>query len=66
VTATDALIGREAECALVYRLLDEARKGRSGSLVLLGEPGIGKSALLDYAVASAGRGRVRHPVRRAR
>lgn len=54
MTATDALIGREAECALVYRLLDEARKGRSGSLVLLGEPGIGKSALLEYAVASAG------------
>lgn len=51
--ATDALIGREAECALVYRLLDEARKGRSGSLVLLGEPGIGKSALLEYAVSSA-------------
>ena len=51
--AADALIGREAECALVYRLLDEALKGRSGSLVLLGEPGIGKSMLLDYAVASA-------------
>jgi DNA-binding CsgD family transcriptional regulator len=53
VMATDALIGREAECALVYRLLDEARNGRSGSLVLFGEPGIGKSALLEYAVASA-------------
>jgi DNA-binding CsgD family transcriptional regulator len=53
VMATDALIGREAECALVYRLLDKARKGRSGSLVLSGEPGIGKSALLEYAVASA-------------
>jgi DNA-binding CsgD family transcriptional regulator len=52
--ATDALIGREAECALVVRLLDEARKGRSGSLVLFGEPGIGKSALLEYAVGSAG------------
>jgi DNA-binding CsgD family transcriptional regulator len=51
--AADALIGREAECALVYRLLDKARNGRSGSLVLFGEPGIGKSALLDYAVASA-------------
>jgi DNA-binding CsgD family transcriptional regulator len=52
--ATDILIGREAECALVVRLLDEASKGRSGSLVLAGEPGIGKSALLEYAVASAG------------
>lgn len=52
--AADALIGREAECALVYRLLEEARGGRSGSLVLMGEAGIGKSTLLEYAVASAG------------
>jgi DNA-binding CsgD family transcriptional regulator len=51
--AADALIGREAECALVYRLLDKARSGSSGSLVLIGEAGIGKSALLEYALASA-------------
>jgi predicted ATPase len=43
------LIGREAECAAVDRLLDDARAGVGGSLVVRGEPGIGKSALLEYA-----------------
>lgn len=35
------------------RLLAEARRGRSGALVLRGEAGIGKSALLEHAVRSA-------------
>ena len=35
------------------RLLDGVRAGRSAALVLRGEAGVGKSALLDYAVASA-------------
>jgi DNA-binding CsgD family transcriptional regulator len=34
-------------------LLSEVRDGASRSLVIRGDPGIGKSALLDYAVASA-------------
>jgi DNA-binding CsgD family transcriptional regulator len=33
--------------------LERARAGRSGALVVLGEPGIGKSALLDYAARRA-------------
>jgi DNA-binding CsgD family transcriptional regulator len=48
------LIGRERECERIEELLDRARMGRSGSLVLRGEPGIGKTALLDYAAARAG------------
>ncbi|WP_043618979.1 helix-turn-helix transcriptional regulator [Nonomuraea candida] len=47
------LHGRERECALLARLLDGAREGRSGVLVLRGEAGIGKSALLDFAAARA-------------
>ncbi|HJR94961.1 MAG TPA: AAA family ATPase, partial [Gaiellaceae bacterium] len=47
------LIGREAECARVEELLDRARMGRSGALVIRGEPGIGKTALLDHAAARA-------------
>ncbi|WP_149261392.1 AAA family ATPase [Actinomadura sp. K4S16] len=47
------MVGREAEQAVLDGLLDEARAGRSGALVLRGQPGIGKSALLEYAVARA-------------
>jgi DNA-binding CsgD family transcriptional regulator len=47
------LIGRERECARIDELLDHARLGRSGALVIRGEPGIGKTALLDYAAAKA-------------
>jgi predicted ATPase len=35
------LLGREHETAQIDRLLDEAREGKSGVLVLSGEPGIG-------------------------
>ena len=52
------LIGREGECAAIDRLLDEAGHGRSGALVIRGEAGIGKSALLEYAVARAGDARI--------
>ncbi|MEO3786946.1 AAA family ATPase [Actinocorallia sp. B10E7] len=41
------LHGRDAESAALDRLVAEAREGRSGALVLRGEPGMGKSALLD-------------------
>ncbi len=45
------LHGREPEQATIDDLLAGARAGRSGALVLRGEAGIGKSALLDYAAA---------------
>ncbi|WP_336085936.1 helix-turn-helix transcriptional regulator [Nocardia sp. SSK8] len=45
------LHGRDAEQARIDELLAAARAGRSGALVLRGEAGIGKSALLDYAAA---------------
>jgi DNA-binding CsgD family transcriptional regulator len=47
------LIGRRGECDAIDALLDGARAGRSGVLVLRGDPGVGKTALTQYAVASA-------------
>jgi DNA-binding CsgD family transcriptional regulator len=47
------LAGRQPECARLDQLLAEAKLGRSVVLVLRGEPGIGKSALLEYAAERA-------------
>src|SRR3954469_2135031 len=52
------LLGREKERLALDRPIDEAREGRSGVLALVGEPGIGKTALLDYAAGRAGTMRV--------
>ena len=43
------LAGRSAECSTIDQLLDDALDGRSGALLLRGEAGVGKTALLDYA-----------------
>jgi hypothetical protein len=47
------LLDRLRERAALSQLLDAARTGRSGVLVMRGEPGIGKTALLGYAIESA-------------
>jgi DNA-binding CsgD family transcriptional regulator len=51
--ARAVLSGRETECARLDQLLAEAHEGQSAVLVLRGEPGIGKSALLNYAAEHA-------------
>lgn len=38
------LLGRDAECALLDALLASVRSGRSATLVLRGEAGVGKTA----------------------
>jgi DNA-binding CsgD family transcriptional regulator len=48
------LWARDAERAAVDRLLASARSGQGGALLICGEPGIGKSALLEYAPGGAG------------
>ena len=48
------LVGREPERALLGALVEEARHGSAGCLVLRGEPGVGKSALLDDLALQAG------------
>ena len=52
------LVGRGEECLRIERLLDDARSGHGGALVVSGEPGLGKTSLLDHAAASAGEMRV--------
>ncbi|MGO9960789.1 MAG: ATP-binding protein, partial [Solirubrobacteraceae bacterium] len=47
------LVGRERERGDVERVLERARAGESATLALVGEPGIGKTALLDHAAGRA-------------
>ena len=47
------LIGREDECARLDQLVAEVQSGQSQALVVNGEAGVGKTALLEYL---AGRG----------
>src|ERR1700731_4872101 len=47
------LLDRLPERAALSELLDAVRAGQSGVLVMRGEPGIGKTALLEYAIESA-------------
>ncbi|HEX2432881.1 MAG TPA: AAA family ATPase [Gaiellaceae bacterium] len=47
------LRGRESECALLDGTIAAVREGESSALVVWGEAGVGKTALLNYAVESA-------------
>jgi DNA-binding CsgD family transcriptional regulator len=46
-------VGRERERARIDRLLQDARAGRSGALLMHGEAGIGKTALMRWAIGQA-------------
>jgi AAA ATPase-like protein len=48
------LHGRDAELAEIDKLLNGMREGFGGALVIQGDAGIGKSALLDLAALRAG------------
>jgi DNA-binding CsgD family transcriptional regulator len=48
-----AFLGRRRECQALDRLLDSVRAGQSRVLVLRGESGVGKSALLEYLAGKA-------------
>lgn len=54
-TQPERLLGRQAERAVLDRLLRTAQEGHGAVLVMHGDPGVGKTALLEYAV-EAGEG----------
>ncbi|WP_222106324.1 ATP-binding protein [Catellatospora sichuanensis] len=54
----DGLYGRRAECEVLDRLLEEIHEGTHAVLVIRGEPGEGKTALLDYLAGKASNSRV--------
>ena len=47
---TGSLVGRDRERHRITELLEAGQRGRSAALVIEGEPGVGKTALLDDAV----------------
>jgi DNA-binding CsgD family transcriptional regulator len=53
VTPAGALVGRDSEMALLTGLIREVTRGRGTSVLIEGEPGIGKSALMRAAVVEA-------------
>jgi AAA ATPase domain len=48
-----ALVGRGEECRHLDELLDAVRAHESQTLVIVGEPGIGKTVLLQYSLTAA-------------
>ena len=56
------LLGRNRERTVLDRLVHDARNGHGAVLVLHGDPGVGKSALIEYAVDAASGFRVARTV----
>ncbi|WPO69992.1 ATP-binding protein [Streptomyces sp. KN37] len=48
------LLGRSSECARLLALVDKARRGESGALLIRGEAGIGKTSLLEHVAGESG------------
>ena len=46
-------VGRQDDLGTLSRLLDQLRAGMGGALVLTGEPGIGKTRLLQHRLCCA-------------
>jgi DNA-binding CsgD family transcriptional regulator len=59
VTTVGALVGRDTELATLARLVTEVAGGNGGSVLIEGEPGIGKSTLVRAALVGASAARCR-------
>ena len=53
MSASRVLFGRRSECDVLDGLVAQVRAGCSGALVLRGEAGVGKTALLEYVAGRA-------------
>jgi class 3 adenylate cyclase/tetratricopeptide (TPR) repeat protein len=53
-SSEDAFIGRDAEMAILRGATEQLINGSGGLIEVIGEPGIGKTRLVDEAVAQAG------------
>jgi FAD/FMN-containing dehydrogenase len=53
VRGSTKLVDRRSECGMLDRLVEAVRAGESRALVLSGEPGVGKTALLQYLIGRA-------------
>src|ERR1700759_5409087 len=53
LTSAGTLVGRDSEIVLLTELVKELSVGHGGSVLIEGEPGIGKSALVRTVVAEA-------------
>jgi hypothetical protein len=62
LSSGERLFGRQREREMIDRLLDGALEGRGGVVVVHGEAGVGKTALLEYTVAAARRFRIARTV----
>jgi DNA-binding NarL/FixJ family response regulator len=51
---TEALVGRAGELAALERALDGVEAGAPGFLAVVGEPGIGKTSVMEHLAAQAG------------
>ena len=51
-----AIVGRDTELDVIDALLEHTARAGSGALLLAGEPGVGKTMLLDAAAAAASAG----------
>jgi hypothetical protein len=56
------LTGRRSECEVLGRLIEAVRAGESRVLVMRGEPGVGKTALLEYVAEHASGFHVAHAI----